>query len=188
MFFWIERTPDKKYSMKRKVNSTLFVLLLALATMSFKCGGSESDPRLKYLKAADDLARTISSMITTKRSLAKEGRITPEEELKATIALLSANRASLAFLRRVQVLKTAPDEKAKAELADLFSQVTSTLNKLDASGLYNLRDMDARHKFLSYKRSAQTAVAVLSLGLGCRPITEDCVKCEDGKIYCSQSA
>jgi hypothetical protein len=157
--------------------------------MSYKCGGgSGNDALMKYARASDDLAKTIGAMITTKRALAREGQITPAEELRITRALLEANNAAIVFNNRVKSLNAAPDATTKADLAVLFANVTSTLNHLNQSGIFNINDLDARYRFSTYKNSVDVAVATLSQGLGCEQITEDCVKCADGKIYCSKKA
>jgi hypothetical protein len=141
---------------------TLLMLVLALASVSFKCGGgcADTDPRCNYAKAADDIAGGISAMIDAKQSLAKKGRITPDEDRKLTQLLTVANDAAIVFNNRLKATTTL-DATSRADLLNLLSNVTSAIDELNNSGVLRIGNADAKQKLSRVFGSISRAVSIL---------------------------
>jgi hypothetical protein len=143
---------------------TLLTIVLALSSVSFKCGGcADNDPRCNYAKAADDIAGGISAMIDAKRQLASKGRITAEEESKLTDLLDTANNAAIAFNNRLKSIgPTDPiSEATRADLTSLLSNVTTAISELNNNGLLRLGNADARQKLSKILGTVNAAVNIL---------------------------
>ena len=139
------------------------VLVLALSSLSFKCGGGQNtdDPVRKAAKAADTIAGSITEMIKLKRQLAQQKTITPDEELALTNALLKANTADKAFLAATKQVKGAPTAADKSNLATLFSAVSAAVNEIDADVL-GVKNPDAKTKLTTILNSIKASLAVIS--------------------------
>jgi hypothetical protein len=137
--------------------------VLALSSVSFKCGGcADTDPRCKYAKAADDVAGGIEAMIDAKRQFAQKGRITPDEERKLTDLLDAANNATIAFNNRLKTAGSTPlDDVTKTDLLSLLSKVTSAVNELNSSGVLRLGNADAQQKLTRIFGTINAAVNIL---------------------------
>ena len=141
-----------------------FVLVLATASLSFKCGNGQQgpdDPVRKAAKAADAIAGSITEMIKVKRQLAQQKTITADEELALTNALLKANTADKAFLAATKQLKGTPTAADKSNLATLFSAVSAAVNEIDADVL-GVKNPDAKAKLTTILNSIKASLAVIS--------------------------
>ena len=140
------------------------VLVLATASLSFKCSSGQQgpdDPVRKAAKAADAIAGSITEMIKVKRQLAQQKTITAEEELALTNALLKANTADKAFLAATKQLKGTPTAADKSNLATLFSAVSAAVNEIDA-GVLGVKNPDAKAKLTTILNSIKASLAVIS--------------------------
>ena len=140
------------------------VLVLALASMSFKCGSGQpgtDDPVRKAAKAADTIAGSINEMIKLKRQLAQQKTITPEEELALTNALLKANTADKAFLAAVKQVKGTPTAADKSNLATLFSAVSAAVNEVDADVL-GVKNPDSKSKLTTILNTIKASLSVIA--------------------------
>ncbi len=153
--------------MKPRAISTGLMLLLVAACLSLTAcpnGNSDgtTDPLRKYAKAADNMAGAINSMIKAKRSLAQSNRLTPAEELRLTEKLLTANTAVSTFNTRVKSLTVAPDAGTKAELVNLLSNVTATINDLNTGGVLGISNPESKQKMTKFIDTINAAIAVFS--------------------------
>ena len=132
----------------RRFISTCLIFALALASSAFQCGGSGSQPEpvRNAARASDTIAKSIGEMITVKRQLAQQGKLTPAEELALTQALLRVNTADKVLVKRLKSLNAAPDATTKAELVKLFGEVTTALNDLNSNALLGVKGEEARNK------------------------------------------
>src|SRR2546423_661519 len=71
------------------------------------------------VRAADTIAGTIDQTIDVKRQLAQQNKITRDEELSLTNALLKANTADKAFVDGLKKLSGTPTASDKSTLAPL---------------------------------------------------------------------
>jgi hypothetical protein len=147
----------------RATTLTLVTIVLALASLSFKCSGvgcADTDPRCNYAKAADDIAGGISAMIDAKQSLAKKGRITMDEDRKLTQLLTVANEAAIAFNNRLKAT-TVLDAASKTDLLNLLSNVTTAVDDLNNSGVLRIGNADAKQKLTRVFGTISSAVNIL---------------------------
>jgi hypothetical protein len=149
----------------RKIQATtltLLMIVLALASLSFKCGGgcADNDPRCNYAKAADDIAGGIEAMIDAKRSLAQKGRISADEERKLTQLLTVANDAAIAFNNRVKATTTL-DAPTRTDLLSLLSNVTTAVDALNNEGVLRIGNADAKQKLTRIFGTISSAVNIL---------------------------
>jgi hypothetical protein len=141
---------------------TLLTVVLALSSVSFKCGGcADNDPRCNYAKAADDIAGGISAMIDAKRQLASKGRITADEERRLTDQLDAANNAAIAFNNRIKSTTTL-DAATRTDLLSLLSNVTTAVDELNNNGVLKIGNADARQKMTRIFTTVSRAVAILA--------------------------
>jgi hypothetical protein len=125
---------------------------------------SNDAQKRKYAKAADDIAGAISAMIDAKRSLAKQGRITLEEERRLTQLLSTVNDAEFALVMKLKTT-TIVDAGNKAELLSLLSRLTSAVNDLNNIGVLKLGDADAKQRLAKFISTINVALAILSQDL-----------------------
>jgi hypothetical protein len=146
----------------RATTLTLLMLVLALASLSFKCsdGCADTDPRCNYAKAADDIAGGISAMIDAKRSLAAKGRISADEDRKLTQLLTVANEAAIAFNNRLKATTTL-DAASRTDLLNLLSNVTTAVDELNNSGVLSIGNADAKQKLTRVFGTISRAVNIL---------------------------
>jgi hypothetical protein len=85
-------------------------------------------------------------MITVKRQLAQQGKLTSAEELALTQALLKVNTADKVLVKRLKSLNAAPDAATKAELVKMFGEVTAALNELNTNALLGIKGEEARNR------------------------------------------
>lgn len=149
----------------RRMTAVGLVLVLSLASMSFKCPGgggcNDNSPLCTSARAADAIAKSISEAITVKRELAKQGKITAAEETKLTQQLLRLNTADKVFVRRLKSLNAAPDAATKQQLAGLFNEVTAALNDLNTNGVLGLQDQGARDRLTAIITAINASVQII---------------------------
>ncbi len=151
----------------RRFFSASLVIALALTSLAFQCGGSgnnnssQPDPLRNAARASDTIAKSIGEMITVKRELAKEGKLTADEDLKLTQALLRVNTADKVLVKRLKSLKAAPDATTKAELVTMFGEVTSALNELNSGGLLGVRNEEARTRLTTIFNTINASVLII---------------------------
>jgi len=153
----------------RRLFSAYLVIALALTSLSFECGGgnsgnsngSPSHAARNAARASDTIAKSIGEMITVKRELAKDGKLTADEDLKLTQALLRVNTADKVLVKRLKSLKAAPDATTKAELVTMFGEVTSALNDLNSGGLLGVKNEEARTKLTTVFNTINASVLII---------------------------
>jgi hypothetical protein len=154
---------------QRKMWTTALTLVLALTCLSFKCGGGggngstnvNNDAKRKYVKAADDIAGAIHSMIGAAKNLQKQGRISADEEKSLLQLLDAANNADTALYNKLKATTTV-DASNKSELLSLLSQVTSAVNDLNNSGVLKLGNADAKQRLTTFLSTINAALAILN--------------------------
>ena len=151
----------------RRFFSASLVIALALTSLAFQCGGngnsngSQPDPLRNAARASDTIAKSIGEMITVKRALAKDGKLTADEDLKLTQALLRVNTADKVLVKRLKSLKAAPDATTKAELVTMFGEVTSALNDLNSGGLLGVKNEEARTRLTTIFNTINASVLII---------------------------
>ena len=153
----------------RRITAVGLVLVLSLASMSFKCGGggcADNSPLCTSARAADAIAKSIGEAITVKRELARQGKITAAEETKLTQQLLRLNTADKAFVRRLKALNAAPDAATKQQLAGLFNEVTAALDDFNTNGVLGLGDQGARDRLTAIITAIRASVQIIQPFIG----------------------
>jgi len=153
----------------RRITAVGLVLVLSLASMSFKCGGggcADNSPLCTSARASDAIAKSIGEAITVKRELASQGKITAAEETKLTQQLLRLNTADKAFVRRLKALNAAPDAATQQQLKSLFNEVTAALNDLNTNGVLGLQDQGARDRLTAIITAINASVQIIQPFLG----------------------
>ena len=147
-----------------RITAVGLVLVLSLASMSFKCGGggcADNSPLCSSARAADAIAKSIGEANTVKRELARQGKITAAEELKLTQQLLRLNTADKAFVRRIKALNAAPSAADKQQLVSLFNEVTAALDDLNSTGVLPLGDQGARDRLTAIITAIRASVQII---------------------------
>lgn len=152
----------------RRLTAVGFVLLLSLASLSFRCGGgcADTDPRCNAARAADAIAKSIGELTTVKRQLAQQGKISSAEELKLTQQLLRLNTADKAFVARLKSLGSAPSAADKQQLVSLFGEVTTALDDLNTNGVLGLGDQGARDRLATIITAIRSSVQIIQTFAG----------------------
>jgi hypothetical protein len=149
----------------KSITAVGLVLVLSLASMSFKCPGggcADNDPRCNYAKAADDIAGGLNSLIKAKRNLGKEGRISADEERRLTALLNTANEAAIVFNNRV---KATTDFSAGNlnELGNLLANVSTAVNELNGTGgIPGVSNEQSKQKLARILSTVTAAIAILN--------------------------
>ena len=152
-----------------RITAVGLVLVLSLASMSFQCGQrgcADNSPLCNSARAADAIAKSIGEATTVKRELARQGKITPAEELKLTQQLLRLNTADKAFVRRLKALHAAPDAATQNQLKSLFNEVTAALNDLNTNGVLGLQDQGARDRLTAIITAINASVQIIQPFIG----------------------
>src|SRR5882724_9843361 len=123
----------------------LKVMAIALIGAALSSSACQPDQLRKAAQASDTMAGAIKSLILAKRELAKQGKLTRDEELKVTQLLFALNEAVTVFNNQAKNSKTW-DASVKTALAGLFADVTTALTQLNSQGILNIADPDAKQK------------------------------------------
>ena len=147
----------------RRITAVGLVLVLSLASMSFKCGGcADNDPRCNYAKASDDIAGGLNALIKAKRNLGQSGKISADEERNLTALLNTANEAAIAFNNRVKATTTI-DATNATELGNLLTNVTNAVNELNStSGIPGISNAESKQKLTKILTTVTAAIAILN--------------------------
>jgi hypothetical protein len=149
----------------RRITAVGLVLVLSLASLSFKCGGSggngNTDPLRNPIRAADAIAKSIAEMTNVKRELAQQGKITSAEELKLTQQLLRLNTADKALLDRLKSLRSEPDAPTRAQLLTMFNELTAALDDLNSTGVLGVTNEDARNRLTTIITAIRSSVQII---------------------------
>jgi hypothetical protein len=152
----------------RRITAVGLVLVLSLASMSFKCGGSNgngnsgtSDPARTAARAADAIAKSIGEMNEVKRELARQGKLTSAEELKLTQQLLRLNTADKALVERIKSLRSEPDAPTRTQLLSLFNELTAALDDLNSTGVLGVTNEDARNRLTTIITAIRSSVQII---------------------------
>jgi hypothetical protein len=135
---------------RRRITAASLILVLALLSLSFKCGGSQPTDQVRQAaKAADDIAAALKGMTQAKRDLLSSGIITKDESNKLTQLLLKVEEADRAFKDHVKQVKQF-DATNKSDLAKLCAIVTSAIDDLNSSGVLGVQNADAKSKLSTF--------------------------------------
>jgi hypothetical protein len=153
----------------RKLTTVGLVLVLSLASLSFKCdngptpnsNGVQPDPLRKASEAAGAIAVSVREMIKVKRGLADQKKIDNAEELKLTQILLKVNSSDKVLVNRLKSLKTMPDATGKAELLNLLKEVTAAVNELNDSGVLGVKNAEAKDTLSKIVVTIQGSLSIL---------------------------
>lgn len=149
-----------------RITAAGLVLVLSLASMSFKCDGSkEPDGTTNQLRsaarAADAIAKSIGEMNEVKRELARQGKINAAEETKLTQQLLRLNTADKALVSRLKSMNSAPDANGRAQLLSMFNEVTAALEDLNTNGVLGVGDAEARNRLGVVITAIRSSLAII---------------------------
>ncbi|HWW75599.1 MAG TPA: hypothetical protein VNZ44_09390 [Pyrinomonadaceae bacterium] len=157
----------------RSITAVGLVLVLSLASLSFKCGNGgsndNSNPVRTASRAADAIAKSIGEMNKVKRELARQGKISSAEELKLTQQLLKLNTADKAVVNRLKAMNAAPTSAERPQLMSLFNELTTALDDLDRTGVVSLGDADARARLATIITTIRSSVAIIQTFVGAIP-------------------
>jgi hypothetical protein len=136
--------------------------LLSLTTLGFeKCGDNKVR---EAAKASDRIATLIGSLTDTKRQLAAQGIITPEEELTLTRHLLSLNGVTKTFNDKAKSF-TEDDASTRLELAAAFQTVTDAITALSSQAIFPIGNAEAKAKLIAILNSINAAVQIVDAAL-----------------------
>ncbi len=151
--------------MKSKRVFVSLLLLLSLASFSFKCdngGTTVPDPIRKAAKASDDIAAALNTMTKVKRELGTSGKLSRDREAALTTLLQKANTADRAFLNEIKKLKADPNPATKANLCSLFNTASSALTELNTNGILTIEDADAKSKLTTVFSTITAALPIIT--------------------------
>jgi hypothetical protein len=141
--------------MKRKLAWLSLIMVLTLVLSS--C----TDPEVKkQAETAGAIAESIKQMIDIKRQLGQQNKITKEEELGLTNALLMANGADKAYvagLKKIAGTATAQDKSNLKPLLDAFSAAITTID----AGVVGVKNADAQKNLATIMATIKASVAIL---------------------------
>jgi hypothetical protein len=147
------------------------VLVLSLASMSFKCNSNtepsgNTNPLRSSARAADAIAKSVSEMTTVKRELASQGKISAAEELKLTQQLLRVNSADKVLVNRLKSMNSTPDATGQAQLLSLFNELTAAINDLNSTGVLSVGDEAARNRLTVIITAINSSLAIIQSFVG----------------------
>lgn len=149
----------------RRTTAAGLVLALALGSLGFQCGGGGSSSQPESVRtaarAADAIAGSIKEMTRVKRELARQGSLTPAEELRLTQTLLRLNTADKAFVRRIKALNGLPDAQGRTDLMSLFNEVSVALDDLNTSGVLGVSNQGARDRLSVIVNTLRGSVGII---------------------------
>ncbi|MDT7689684.1 MAG: hypothetical protein QOE46_2443 [Acidobacteriota bacterium] len=151
----------------RKITTVGLVLVLSLASMSFKCNSNTepnsntTNPLRSAARAADAIAKSISEMNTVKRDLAHQGKITAAEELKLTQQLLRLNTADKTLVNRLKSMNSTPDAAGQTQLLSMFNELTAALDDLNSTGVLSVGNEDARNRLTVIITAIRSSLVII---------------------------
>jgi hypothetical protein len=152
---------------RRRITAASLILVLALLSLSFKCGdgsnggpAQQTDQVKQAAKAADDIATTVNAMIKAKRDLLSSKLISKDESNQLSKLLKKVNDADRTFYNRVKQLAQF-DATNKPNFATLFTSVTSAIDELNTSGVLGIKNADAKSKLSILIATINAAVTTI---------------------------
>jgi hypothetical protein len=149
----------------KKINAIGLVLVLSLASLSFKCNSEpnngNSNPLRTATRAADAIAKSIGELTNVKRELASQGKITSAEELKLTQQLLRLNTADKTLVTRLKSLNGAPDSASRAQLLTMFNELTAALDDLNTNGVLGVSDEGSRNRLATIITTIRSSLQII---------------------------
>ena len=126
----------------RRITAVGLVLVLSLASMSFKCGGTgptgQPEPLRQAAMATDTIAGSIRELRTAKNDLASQNKISKEDNIKFTKMLLRLNTADKVLQKRLKSMNSMPDATQKQQLLAMFNELTAALDDANTNGVLSL--------------------------------------------------
>ena len=174
----------------RKAPHAGLILLLALASLSFKCGGAagRNDPMFAAARAADSIGKSIGELNNVKRELARQGKISPAEELKLTQQLLRLNTADKALVIRLKSMGTStPDAAGQAQIMGLLGEVNAALSDLDSNAVTTLQNEQARSRLTAIQTTLKSSAQIIEsflVAADCKEVPPNCYQCGAGPVSC----
>lgn len=150
----------------RRTTTVGLVLVLSLASISFKCGdggnsNGNSDPLRGSIRAADAIAKSIGEMNDVKRELARQGKIASAEELKLTQMLLRLNTADKVLVNRLKAMRGTPGATDRTQLVSMFNELTAALDDLNTNGVLGVSNEDARNRLATIITAIRASVQII---------------------------
>ncbi len=151
----------------RRFTAVGLVLVLSLASMSFKCGNAEPDgttnPLRSSARAADAIAKSVGEMTTVKRELASQGKISAAEDLKLTQQLLKLNTADKVLVNRLKSMNAnaTPSAADQSQLLSLFNEVTAAFDDLNSNGVISVGNEEARNRLTVITTAIKSSIAII---------------------------
>ena|SRR4028118_451048 len=149
---------------RRRIVALFLTLALAFITCACPKNSQPSTKIRDAAKASDRLAVSIGSAIDLKRTLARQGTITPQEELLITNILLEANTLAKNFNATARSFKADTPENRSA-LLKIFGELSASVARLNDEGVFKIRDPDARQKFSLITSSISASLTVIGAAL-----------------------
>lgn len=152
----------------RKITAVGLVLVLSLASMSFKCGGGttgptgQPEPLRRAASAADAIAGSIKELRTAKNDLAGQNKISKDENVKLTTLLLRVNTADKALVSRLKSMNAMPDAAGKQQLVALFNELTAAVDDANTNGVLGLKNEEARNKLTVTINAIRASLAIIA--------------------------
>jgi hypothetical protein len=133
--------------------SLILVLIVALSSCS--------DEAVKNAaQTAGGIAESIKQMIDVKRQLGQQNKITKEEELALTNALLQANTADKAFVAGLKKIAGPPTAQDKSNLRPLLDAFAAAIANIDAR-VVGVKNADAQKNLATIMATIKASIGIL---------------------------
>ena len=152
----------------RRITAVGLVLVMSLASLSFKCGGGgtgpagQPEPLRNAAVAADTIAGSIKELRTAKNQLASQNKISKEENKKLTTLLLRLNTADKALVNRLKSMNAMPDAAGKQQLLTMFNELTAALDDANNNGVLGLQNEEARTTLTVTINTIRASLAIIA--------------------------
>ena len=151
----------------RRITAVGLVLVLSLASMSFKCGDgtgptNQPEPLRNAAVAADTIAGSIKELRTAKNKLADQNKISKEENKKLTTLLLRINTADKALVNRLKSMTAMPDATQKQQLIAMFNELTAAVDDANTNGVLGLQSEEARTTLTVTINAIRASLAIIA--------------------------
>jgi hypothetical protein len=149
----------------RRITAAGLVLVLSLASLSFKCGGGDGtqpEPLRKAAVAADTIAGSIKELRTAKNQLASQNKITTDENKKLTTLLLRLNTADKALVNRLKSMNAMPDATQKQQLLAMFNELTAAVDDANNNGVLGLQNEEAKTTLTVTVNAIRASLAIIA--------------------------
>jgi hypothetical protein len=119
-------------------------------------------------KSSDDIAGGIKLTISTKRALAKEKLLAPDEELTLTTLLADVNRSGTEY-NNVLTGISADTSENRTRLLNALDAFAASVARLDTEGVMHLKSEAARQRAELAVNSIRASIAVIRVTLASAP-------------------